>query len=129
MKTLISVSTFCVAYAVTAPSTLADCGFCAEKVTLTEPLAKCYLKRLNEEILTASQDNSDVHLVDLSACGLERSATALPDVKTKGESPVPVDEAFLIPEPALDCLGRQIKTAQFEKEKPLTFEVRVDCTN
>ncbi len=129
MIKLISVSTFCVAYAVTAPSALADCGFCAEKVTLTEPLAKCYLQRLNDELLAASRDNSDVHLVDLSACSLGRSATALPDVQTDGEIPVPVDEAFLIPEPALDCLAREVEIAQFELDKTLTFEVRVDCAN
>ena len=73
--------------------------------------------------------DSDDHTVDLSACSFGRSATVLPDVKTDGENPVPVDEAFLIPEQALDCLAREVEIAQFEKDKALTFEVRVDCTN
>lgn len=129
MKNLTSAASICIACALVAPPVFADCGFCAEKVTLNELLAKCYLKRLNDERLAASQNNSEVHLVDLSACGLDRSATALPDVQTDGGGPVQLDQAFLIPEPALDCLAREVETAQFEKDKTLTFEVRVDCSN
>ena len=129
MKNLTSAAILCAASTVTASFAQADCGFCAERVTLTKLLAECYLNKLNDELLAASQDNSDVHLIDLSACKLQRSATALPDVQTDGQASVPIDEVFLIPKEALDCLAQEVRTAQFENDKPLTFEVRVECAN
>lgn len=129
MKNLPTAALLCAASTVTASFAQADCGFCAERVTLSRTLAECYLNKLNDELLAASQDNSAVHLIDLSACNLQRSATALPDVQTEGQASVPIDEAFLIPEAALNCLAQAVETAQFENDKPLTFEVRVDCAN
>lgn len=129
VKGLKAVIVGCAGVAVTASSIFAACGFCAEEVTLSAPLAKCYLDRLDEERAAAARGQSGVHLVDLSFCLLSRSATSLPDVQTEGVNPVVLDEAFLIPVPALECLARSVKGATFDPETVLTFEVRVDCQN
>lgn len=117
----------CAIFAVGTSNVLAACGFCAEEVTLSEKLANCYLKTLEDERAAAAKEDSEVHLVDLSSCLLSRSATALPDLPTDGKKPVFLDEAFLIPVPALVCLARAVQDAAFEPNTALTFEVRVDC--
>lgn len=129
MGALSSALYSCAAFCLATSQALAACGFCAEEVTLSAPLAKCYLDRIDDERVAAAKGNSEVHLVDLSFCLLGRSATTLPDLPTDRAQALVLDSAFLIPVAALECLARAVRSAAFEAETVLTFEVQVDCEN
>ncbi|MEM1004321.1 MAG: hypothetical protein AAGK26_03000, partial [Pseudomonadota bacterium] len=45
----------------------ADCGFCAREVTLSRPLAACYLERVEAELARVRELGLEVHLVELAS--------------------------------------------------------------
>ena len=85
------------------------------------------LDRLEQEQAAALELQADVHLVDLSVCSITRGASSLPDLLTADADEAKVDDAFLIPVAALECLARTIEAASFDPDKVQTFEVNIVC--
>ena len=110
----------------------ADCGYCAREVTLSEQLATCYLQQMETERRRALELELDIHLINLAACAdndATRGANPMPELKRSGgdDTAVPLDQSFLIPIAAMDCLAEALRDEDFDPEKVKTFEVRVDC--
>lgn len=115
-----------------ASPVLADCGFCAREVTLSQKEASCYLEQLEAERARALELNADFHLIDLSICDISRGLS-MPQPKTlepdddSPESDIVVDDTFMIPISAMDCLADVLRDEDFNPEAVKTFEVRSDC--
>jgi|GEM_PF-6025585 hypothetical protein len=117
------------AFVAGATPTLADCGFCAREVTLSKPLAKCYLERFSSEFDRVQADGIEVHLVELGACGADRGGTPMPQPTLQSDrtQEADVDESFLIPVAAMKCLADALQQADLESPGVISVEVRSEC--
>lgn len=108
---------------------LADCGFCAREVTLSETLAQCYLERFAGELDQVRAEGIEVHLVELGACLGGRGGSPMPEPTVQRDSHVDieVDESFLIPVAAMECLADALQQADFKSAAAISIEVRSEC--
>ena len=108
---------------------LGDCGFCAREVTFTDTLAQCYLERFAGELDQLVNDGIEVHLVELGACLGGRGASVMPEPAVQGRSDadIEVDDSFLIPVAAMECLAAALQQADFNSAAAIRIEVRSEC--
>ncbi len=118
-----------VAFVSSGTPVLGDCGFCAREVTLSETLAQCYLERFAGELDQVRAEGIEVHLVELGACLGGRGGSPMPEptVQRNSDADIEVDESFLIPVAAMECLANALQQADFDSAVAISIEVRSEC--
>lgn len=112
------------------PAPVLACDFCEKKVTMTRPLAKCYLGLYEREVARIQSARLPAQLVNLSVCdGVDLGTRGTNKLPTSVEAQVKLSTTFLLDEEGLICLARALENASWpaEEGKALTIEVPRGC--
>lgn len=105
------------------------CDFCEKAVTLTQPLAQCYLDRYQAEIERMDQSGSPAQLINLTVCDGVTSANRGGSLPGPDAAEQPVSTSFLLDKEGLVCLAVALRAASWPGNgtAALTIEVPRGC--
>ena len=112
------------------PSSSLACDICTPKIAISQPLASCFLERLEGEIERLKQSGLPVAFINLASCDGVETATRGGQGMSRGFGSTQVakpDVSFLLDEAGLKCLERYLARQDLEWNPLAIFEPSKEC--